>query len=130
MIREKGLAYCGLACCVCSQNETCAGCRNDGCKDREWCHNRKCCIKKGIRGCWECDRFPCGTGMLEKIRARVFAKFAARCGEDALLDRLEENEAAGMIYHYDGQLVGDYDASGTESGIVQLILYGKTSDNP
>lgn len=130
MRREKGLAYCGLACCLCGKSGTCAGCRSDGCTEKDWCQNRKCCIEKGISGCWECDRFPCGAGMLEKLRARVFAKFAAKCGEDALLDRLEENEAAGIVYHYEGQLVGDYDVPETEDGIVRLIIFGKTSGNP
>lgn len=124
------MGYCGLACCVCSQNETCAGCRNGGCKDRDWCQNRKCCIEKGISGCWECDKFPCGAGMLDKLRPRVFAKFASRCGEDALLDRLEENEAAGMLYHYEGGFTSDYDAAETEDELVRLILYGKSPDNP
>ena len=130
MIREKGLAYCGLACCVCGQNGTCAGCRSAGCVGREWCHNRNCCVEKGISGCWECSRFPCGEGMLEKIRPRVFAKFASRCGEDALLDRLEENDSSGMVYHYEGGFTGDYDAAETEDELVRLILYGKLSENP
>lgn len=30
---EKGFAYCGLACCVCSEN--CVGCRDEGCKDKK-----------------------------------------------------------------------------------------------
>lgn len=130
MKRDKGLAYCGLACCVCHLNQICAGCRNDGCEGREWCKNRNCCIKNGINGCWECSDFPCGVGMLEKIRARTFAKFAAKYGEEALLDRLEENEKAGMVYHYENQLVGDYDVPDTEDGIVQLLLHGKTASNP
>lgn len=125
MIREKGLAYCGLACCVCAQNDVCAGCRSDACQGRDWCFNRGCCIGKGLDGCWECDAFPCGKGLLAKTRARAFARFAAEHGEDALLDALEKNEQAGMVYHYEGQLVGDYDASDTEDGVIGLILHGK-----
>ena len=124
------MGCCGLVCCICSQNETCAGCRSAGCVGREWCHNRNCCVEKGISGCWECSRFPCGEGMLEKIRPRVFAKFASRCGEDALLDRLEENDSSGMVYHYEGGFTGDYDAAETEDELVRLILYGKLSENP
>ena len=30
MEREKGIAYCGLACCVCSENVLCPGCRSGG----------------------------------------------------------------------------------------------------
>jgi hypothetical protein len=67
--------------------------------------------------------------MLEKMKPRVFAKFASRCGEDALLDMLEENEEAGMVYHYEGGFTGDYDAAETEEDLLKLILYGK-SNNP
>ena len=48
MKRELGIARCGLACCLCSENVECKGCRLDGfkdlswCKDAEWCENRKC----------------------------------------------------------------------------------------
>jgi hypothetical protein len=125
MLREKGLAYCGLACCVCGQNETCAGCRSAACEGRDWCQNRSCCIEKGLGGCWECPEFPCGKGLLAKPRARAFATFALGRGEDDLLDALEENEKAGMVYHYEGQLVGDYDVPDTEDGIIELILHGK-----
>ena len=125
MLREKGLAYCGLACSICEQNKTCASCRSNACEHRDWCQNRSCCIEKGLNGCWECDQFPCGKGLLNKTRARAFAQFAADNGEEALLDALEKNEKAGMVYHYEGQLVGDYDVPDTVDGIVQLILHGK-----
>jgi hypothetical protein len=125
MNREKGLAYCGLACCVCAQNDTCAGCRSDGCAGKEWCQNRSCCIEKGLRGCWECPEFPCSTGLLRKMRTRVFGQFVAAYGEEALLDRLEANEKAGLIYHYDNQIVGDYDLPDSEDGILRLIACGK-----
>ena len=125
MIREQGLAYCGLACCICEQNETCAGCRSDACEGRGWCQNRSCCTEKGLSGCWACDDFPCGKGLLAKTRARAFARFALEYGEGALLDALERNEKAGMVYHYEGQLVGDYDTADTENGIIGLILHGK-----
>ena len=48
MKRELGIARCGLACCLCSENVECKGCKQDGfkdlcwCKDAEWCENRKC----------------------------------------------------------------------------------------
>ena len=28
----KAIAYCGLACCVCSENDKCIGCQNGGVK--------------------------------------------------------------------------------------------------
>ena len=41
------------------------------------------------------------------------------------MDRLEENERAGLRYHYKDQLVGDYDVPATEDGILQLLRHGK-----
>ena len=52
MKRELGIARCGLACCLCSENVSCKGCRKDGflelswCKDAEWCEVRS----EGIMG--------------------------------------------------------------------------------
>lgn len=125
MNREKGMAYCGLACCVCSENAECAGCRNDGCKDKEWCKSFHCCKEKGFNGCWECREFPCDNPMFNKPRVRTFAKFVAEHGEDKLMDLLQKNESLGMIYHYEGQLVGDYDVPQTEEEIKKLILNDK-----
>lgn len=34
MIESRGFVYCGLACCVCSE-EGCPGCRMEGCTGRE-----------------------------------------------------------------------------------------------
>ena len=92
MEREKGFAYCGLACCICSENETCEGCRNDGCKDKEWCKNFNCCRERGLSGCWECSEFPCTGNMLDKMRIRAFARFMKEYGENKFLDCLEINE--------------------------------------
>ena len=123
MEREKGFAYCGLACCICSENETCEGCRNDGCKDKEWCKNFNCCREKGLSGCWECSEFPCTGSMLDKMRIRAFARFMKEYGENKFLNCLEINERKGMVYHYEGQLVGDYDKASSEEEIYKLILH-------
>ncbi len=125
MNKEKGIAYCGLACCICSENTTCAGCRNEGCKDKDWCKNFNCCTTKGLKGCWECSDFPCTGSMLDKTRIRTFAKFIRDYGEEKLITFLERNEKAGMVYHYSDKLTGDYDIPQTEEGIIELILNGK-----
>ncbi len=125
MNRSKGIAYCGLACAACEQNETCLGCRDDGCTGREWCKNLTCCKARGLSGCWECDQFPCRGTMLDKPRVRIFATFVKEHGAEALLDCLERNERVGIKYHYPGKLVGDYDVPQTEEGIRQLLLLGK-----
>ena len=125
MKREKGIAYCGLACCVCGQNVNCTGCRNDGCLNREWCKNRKCCIEKKIKGCWECSEFPCKGSMLDKIKVRAFARFIKENGENEMFECLAKNEKAGIVYHYAGELNGDYNKYETEEEIMQMIKSGK-----
>lgn len=124
MDREKGVAYCGLACCVCGSNNTCVGCRNEGCTGKEWCKSFNCCKEKGLTGCWECDEFPCDNPMFKKPRVLAFARFIAEYGEERLMEALEKNEENGMVYHYEGQLVGDYDQTQTEEEIRKLILRG------
>lgn len=124
MDKTKGIAYCGLACAVCGENAECAGCRNDGCKDRDWCKNRLCCLEKGYKGCWECEDFGERCGMLKKPRIHAFAEFIRDNGEDTLLSCLEKNEAAGVRYHYAGELVGDYDKLETEEEIKAFIANG------
>lgn len=118
---RKGIAYCGLACCVCSENKSCPGCRSGGCDNHGGCRNYNCCREKGLNGCWECERFPCGGGMLEKPRIRAFARFAKKYGTDELVRCLMKNKADGIVYHYDGQLVGDYDKCETEDEIIAMI---------
>ncbi len=121
MDRSKGIAYCGLACCACSENSTCAGCRNDGCSDKTWCRPFNCCPSKGLAGCWECGDFPCDDPLFSKVKVVAFAKLAASYGVERLMDSLEENEQQGLSYHFAKQLVGDYDFCSTEAEIVKLL---------
>ncbi len=125
MDRAKGIAFCGLACAVCSENVACVGCRDGGCTGKEWCKNLSCCKRKRLSGCWECDEFPCTGTMLDKPRIHAFARLAREYGEGVLLDRLEINERAGLVYHYPGCLTGDYDVPATEEGIIDLVMHGR-----
>ena len=120
----KGMALCGLACCVCSENPTCAGCRNEGCKDRSCCQPFNCCKQKKLNGCWECPAFPCDNPMFNKQRVRAFAAFVLEHGEAALIRALQKNEADGVLYHYPGRLVGDYDLPECGSAIRAMLLRG------
>ena len=93
MKRELGIARCGLACCLCSENIACKGCKKDGfadlswCKDAQWCENRKCVIEKGLSGCYECEPGDCSKGLYaDKIKPKGFAEFARRYGIDELLE--------------------------------------------
>ena len=125
---EKGLACCGLACAVCSENASCAGCRDGGCAGKDWCQNRRCCLEKGFAGCWECGAFPCDAPMLQKRRVRAFAAFVREYGETRLLSCLEAGEKAGLRYHYPGELVGDYDRPADPEGVWALLLRAQAEE--
>ena len=62
--------------------------------------------------------------MLDKLRIRAFAEFARRYGADELERCLLRNKEKGIIYHYDGQLVGDYDRCQTEEETIEMINAG------
>lgn len=122
--KMNAVAYCGLACCLCSENQTCAGCQDGGCESHAWCKNYACCREKGLAGCWECESFPCAGTMLDQPRIRAFAAFAGLYGAGELERCLLRNREKGIRYHYEGQLVGDYDACETEEEIIRMIQTG------
>ena len=109
----------------------CRGCRQDGfldlswCKDAEWCENRKCVLEKEIAGCYECSPADCRKGLFkEKIKARALAEYTRRYGVEALLDCLERNEQAGIVYHRTG-IMGDYDDFDDLEQLMDFIRTGK-----
>ena len=131
MKRELGIARCGLACCLCSENVKCKGCKQDGfldlswCENADFCENRKCCIAKEVPSCWMCDDKDCRKGLFAtKIKALGFTEYARRYGIEALLDRLEENEKAGIVYHREG-IMGDYDEFDDVEALIEFIKTGK-----
>jgi hypothetical protein len=128
--RELGIARCGLACCLCSENVTCRGCKQDGfldlswCKDAAWCEIRSCVIEKGLSGCHECHPADCRKGLhAEKVKARAFAEFARRHGLEELLDCLERNERNGVVYHR-VEIMGDYDDLDDLEELIAFIKSG------
>lgn len=123
MKRELGIARCGLACCLCSENDHCAGCDSSECPDKNWCENRKCSLSKEIAHCYECSQH-CRKGLLGKIKPYGFTQFAKRYGEMALLDCLKRNEQNGVIYHREG-INGDYDDFADTEALIQFIRTGK-----
>ena len=122
MKRELGIARCGLACCLCSENEHCNGCNSGDCPDKDWCENRKCSLEKSVAHCYEC-REDCHKGLLSKIKPYGFTLFAKRNGEDVLLNCLERNEKNGVVYHREG-IVGDYDDFDDVEKLIGFILSG------
>ena len=122
MKRELGLARCGLACCLCSENDHCGGCNAGNCPDAAWCENRKCSLARGLSHCYACQE-DCRKGLLGKIKPYGFTLFARRYGMDTLLDCLERNEAAGVVYHREG-VVGDYDDFEDVEALIAFIRAG------
>ena len=121
MNREKEIAFCGLACCLCEEKTGCPGCRADGCPGSESCRPLHCCRARGFAGCWECPSFPCDAAVLQSARVRAFVRFIGRYGENQLLCALQNGERLGLRYHVPGSLEGDYDRAGTEEEILQLL---------
>lgn len=123
MKRELGIARCGLACCLCSENAACGGCNAENCPDRGWCENRKCSLAKGLTHCYECPE-DCRKSLLQKDKPYGFTQFIKRYGEQALLDCLERNERAGVCYHREG-ITGDYDGIEDMEALFRLIKTGR-----
>ena len=122
MKRELGIARCGLACCLCSENQTCNGCDSGNCHDKDRCQNRKCSFEKGLRGCWECPE-ECRLGVLQKMKPYGFTQYVKKYGTNQLLDRLEANEKAGIRYHVSG-ITGDYDNFSDIDSLFRFINSG------
>ena len=101
MKRELGIARCGLACCLCSENTACAGCDSGDCPEEA-----------------------CRKGMLQKSKPYGFTLFARRYGEQALLDCLERSEKQGVVYHREGVL-GDYDGFADVEALAHFIRTGQ-----
>lgn len=124
MKREYGIARCGLACCLCTENDKCSGCNSGECPDKDWCGNRKCSLEKNIGHCFECGEEACRNGLLSKIKPYGFSLFIRRYGVEELLDCLERNEKSGVIYHRQG-LVGDYDDFEDVEELIKFIKTGQ-----
>ncbi|MBC8530519.1 DUF3795 domain-containing protein [Gehongia tenuis] len=123
MKRELGIARCGLACCVCSENVNCHGCDSNECPDNDTCENKKCSLQKEVSHCYMCEE-DCKKGLLSQIKPYTFTMFIKKYGEDKLLDCLEENEKNGILYHREG-LIGDYDDFDDAEQLMHFILTGK-----
>lgn len=124
MKRELGIARCGLACCLCSENEHCGGCHADDCKDKDWCEVRKCALEKGVAHCFECENAEqCSKGILAKQKPKAFTVFAKKYGEERLLECLERNENNGVVYHRSG-IEGDYDGFESVDDLIEFIKAG------
>ena len=123
MKRELGIARCGLACCLCSENEHCHGCNSGECPDKVWCENRRCSLEKALDHCYCCEA-DCRKGLLAKIKPYGFTVFAKRYGLEFLIDCLDKNEERGVVYHRQG-IVGDYDDFDDVEELIAFIQTGR-----
>ena len=77
-----------------------------------------------MEACWACRDSACRKGLFaEKIKALAFTEYARRYGAEALLDRLEANEKAGIVYHREG-IMGDYDDFDDLEKLIEFIKTG------
>ena len=123
MKRELGIARCGLACCLCSENGTCSGCDSGECPDRDRCENRARSQKRGLSHCFACEE-DCRKGLLAKSKPYGFTMFAKRYGVEELLDCLERNESRGVVYHRQG-ILGDYDEFDNVEALIRFLKTGE-----
>ncbi len=123
MKMELGLGRCGLACALCSENNRCQGCDSGQCPEADQCENRACSMKKGLKGCYDCNGGDCRKGMLAKTKPLAFTLFAREYGPKELLRRLEDNEKAGVVYHRQG-IQGDYDEFETAEQLFESLKEG------
>lgn len=119
MKRELGFGRCGLACCLCSENDHCEGCAT--CHGLDWCENRRCSLEKGIASCAACGKKDCQKGLLAKVKPYGFTLFIRRYGAERLMDCLEKKERQGVIYHRKG-INGDYDAFEDAETLISFLL--------
>lgn len=122
---EKGIAYCGLACCLCDEEKSCKGCKQGACKEQEKCKPFLCSQTRKLESCWQCSEFPCTNSMFDSLRIRTFVRFIQQYGEEKLLECLKRNEQQGVVYHYPNKLIGDYDQFSTETELINFLLNGK-----
>ena len=122
MKRKLGIARCGLACCLCTENVDCNGCGSMGVQIMILVRIKKCSIAKELTHCYECEE-NCRKGLLSKIKPYTFTLFAKKYGEEKLLDCLERNEKNGIVYHREG-IHGDYDDFDDVERLMNFILTG------
>lgn len=60
-----------------------------------------------------------------KRRIQLFCKLIGQYGENKILALLEKNEKNGIQYHYDHQILGDYDFIENEKEMYAFLLNDK-----
>ena len=121
---KNAISYCGLLCCLCSDDGSC-DCKNNNQCSRQGCFQYNCCKEHGYSGCWECPDFSCDKDMFNDShpRLKAFVKCMKEDGIEAFAQYILRNLENGILYHRDGY-TGDYDLD-TEEAILALLRNGK-----
>jgi hypothetical protein len=110
------IAYCGHHCGHCPYTE-CPGCRSENpfCsfatlfEDRQ-CPNVKCCLSRGLDGCYDCAELPaCRIGFFDTKEqvAKATALFIHQYGKESFDRTLSKAIAAGVQYPTQFNEMGD-----------------------
>ena len=126
----QSIGYCGLVCTFCHEADKCAGCKSEinSCGRHlsdKGCFQYNCCVKKGIKGCWECEVGPCDKDMFSEhhdIRNRTFVKVAKKEGIEKLAEYVVQNQKNGIMYGWNR----DYDNLENEEAVIDLLLKFRT----
>ena len=125
------VAPCGLVCELCSERSHCKGCNFSMADEIECCcYQKKCCVEKDIKGCWECGDFSCGRDMhdvsIHGVRLTAFVRFIKENGLKRFAECIYINEKNGIVYHRDPEhYTGDYDGYASEKDVIELLEKGK-----
>ena len=121
---KNSISYCGLICCLCSNDGSCDCKTNNQC-NRNGCFQYACCNERGYVGCWECPDFCCDKDMFneEHLRLKTFVKCIKEDGIENFSRYILRNLQNGILYHRNGYQ-GDYDLD-TEEAILHLIRTGE-----
>ena len=124
-----------MICGLCSEAPECKGCRadensasaDDSCARAAVCYQRKCCLDKGIQGCWKCADFPCDNDMFSPerdVRLKAFIRCAKLDGVKGLAGNILRNQGKGILYHRDSEKhTGDYDCFCGEDAVLQMLRH-------
>jgi hypothetical protein len=122
---QRSVAFCGLVCHFCFMAAQCAGCRVAGCacpgpeQDGD-CVHRRCCLERGLEGCWQCPGLgTCQSGLFAPARSSKVKAFATFIQEEGLA-RFITALRAGRARGWRIEKGGDYDGK-PEAAVRELL---------
>ena len=136
-MNEKDIANnfgsCGRACKLCEHAAYCDGCHSHNpqmarAQTKDGCFQYICCKRKKIKGCWECEDFPCERDMFTGSSGtclKVFVKCIQEEGVDQLGKYLFRNGLKGIVCREGGA----YERLASEAEVYELLKSGHTPKN-